>query len=156
MKLKKIIIKKYSKEPELFKEIFLTHEFYPFKFWLMVENKLSSYAIDGIWISKNIFTFLSLKRIFEKATGKELCMDLGIYRLSFPWTTSILTHYFFNFTIPFLKLIALNQKLNKFITLEGFVAINSKLISERYKCLKSFYFPFVYFITFKSLEYSLK
>jgi len=152
MKLKKIIIKHYDKNFGVFKNpCYFIHNFYEsksFKF-IFIINSFRRYRKSLILL---IYKNMNIRKLI-KAFGWDRTKSYS-YAHTFLLTTSSLVHsflfYTFFYKMPFVIAHDFEHKIDKLET----EVYNSKMkIMIKPSYFKNFYYPFIYFLAFKSLKY---
>ena len=157
MKLKKIIIKKYDKDLGIFKKPYcFIHNFYSFYSFKFID--LVTISKFGKFYRSSFEEFRIHKNISPLSISLN---DIGILTYRIDWgsirtytyipslVTSILVHSFLFYTYFYKTSFFMSHAFrNEIFKLRTVVGKTQKL----YSCYKNFYFPFIYFLTFKSLK----
>ena len=148
MKLKKIIIKKYDKDFEVFKNpCHFIHDFY-----YEVKRFYSGFQLRGkVFFKFSLIKYLS--NIDKLPIRADEYNRTEFYAYVFPWITSILVHSFFFYTFFYeIAFLIEHGFAHKTYELETLNYDPETGIPTETACFKNFYYPFIYFLAFKSVE----
>ena len=151
MKLKKIIIKKYDEDFEAFENPpRFIYNFFSLAFCKKYNLELTITSKFKLPLFGPLLEFTTIKDISPFSISVYKDWDsIEIYTYLPSWVTSILVYCFLFYTFFYKTAFSISHDFShKTHTLE---TIEKK--ETKYLGFKNFYLPFIYFLTFKALEY---
>lgn len=157
MKLKKIIIKKYDKDFEAFKNppCFI-YSFFSLTFFKKYNLELTIVSKFRSPLYGPLLKFTTIKDISPFSISSEKIKpiyknwdSIEIHTYLPSWTTSILVHCFLFYTFFYEIAFSVTHDFSH----KTYILETIEKKETKYLGFKNFYFPFIYFLTFKALKF---